>query len=84
MATLTAWHTRGALNAFYAVMPKFDDDVKKIAYMKLLDEATSKGITAAGDAYVFEPDLQALSGPDAGGKTQAAYSLVPRRQSWDP
>ena len=49
----------GALNPFYAVMPTFDDEIKKIAYMKLLDEATSKGITAAGDAYVFEPDLQA-------------------------
>ena len=49
----------GALNPFYAVMPPFDDEIKKIAYMKLLDQATAKGITAAGDAYVFEPDLQA-------------------------
>jgi len=49
----------GALNPFYAVMPPFDDEIKKIAFMKLLDEASSKGITAAGDAYVFEPDLQA-------------------------
>jgi predicted amidohydrolase YtcJ len=49
----------GGLNAFYAVMPPFDTELRKIAYMKLLDEATSKGITAAGDAYVFEPDLQA-------------------------
>ena len=49
----------GALNPFYAVLPPFDDEVKKIAYMKLLDQATAKGITAAGDAYVFEPDLQA-------------------------
>lgn len=49
----------GGLNAFYAAMPPFDTNLRKIAYMKLLDEATSKGITAVGDAYVFEPDLQA-------------------------
>ena len=48
----------GGLNAFYAVMPPFDTELRKTAYMKLLDEATSKGITAAGDAYVFEIDLQ--------------------------
>lgn len=48
----------GGLNAFYDVMPPFDTDLRKTAYMKLLDEATSKGITAAGDAYVFEVDLQ--------------------------
>ncbi len=48
----------GGLNAFYAVMPPFDTELRKKAYMKLLDEATSKGITAAGDAYVFEVDLQ--------------------------
>jgi len=49
----------GGLNAFYAVMPPFDTELRKIAYMKLLDEAKAKGITAIGDAYVFEPDLQA-------------------------
>ncbi|MCO4821197.1 MAG: amidohydrolase [Flavobacteriaceae bacterium] len=48
----------GGLNAFYAVMPPFDVKLRKTAYMKLLNEATSKGITAAGDAYVFEVDLQ--------------------------
>ncbi len=48
----------GGLNAFYDVMPPFDTELRKTAYMKLLDEATSKGITAAGDAYVFEVDLQ--------------------------
>jgi len=48
----------GGLNAFYDVMPPFDKGLRKIAFMKLLDEATIKGITAAGDAYVFEPDLQ--------------------------
>lgn len=49
----------GGLNPFLNVMPPFDTDLRKTAYMKLLDEATSKGITAAGDAYVFEVDLQA-------------------------
>lgn len=48
----------GALNPFYDAMPAFDVELRKTAYMKLLDEATSKGITAAGDAYVFEVDLQ--------------------------
>ncbi len=48
----------GGLNVFYAAMPSFDTELRKIAYMKLLDEATSKGVTAVGDAYVFEPDLQ--------------------------
>jgi len=49
----------GALNPFYAVLPEFDTELRKVAYMKLLDEATAKGITAVGDAYVFEPDLPA-------------------------
>jgi len=48
----------GGLNVFYDAMPPFDTELRKIAYMKLLDEATSKGVTAVGDAYVFEPDLQ--------------------------
>lgn len=48
----------GGLNAFYAVMPPFDVELRKTAYMKLLNQATAKGITAAGDAYVFEVDLQ--------------------------
>ena len=48
----------GALNPFYEAMPPFDNELRKVAFMKLLDEATSKGITAVGDAYVFEPDLQ--------------------------
>ena len=48
----------GGLNAFYDVLPPFDTELRKVAYMNLLDQATSKGITAAGDAYVFEVDLQ--------------------------
>jgi predicted amidohydrolase YtcJ len=49
----------GGLNPFLAAMPPFDTELRKIAFMKLLDEASSKGITAAGDAYVFEQDLEA-------------------------
>jgi len=60
----------GGLNAFYAVMPPFDTELRKIAYMKLLDEATSKGVTAVGDAYVFEPDLQAYQELKQEGKLQ--------------
>lgn len=48
----------GGLNPFLEAMPPFDNELRKLAYMKLLDEATSKGITAFGDAYVFEHDLQ--------------------------
>ncbi len=48
----------GGLNPFLEAMPPFDTKLRKIAFMKLLDEATSKGITAVGDAYVFEHDLQ--------------------------
>ncbi len=49
----------GGLNPFLEAMPPFDTELRKIAFMNLLDEATSKGVTAAGDAYVFEHDLQA-------------------------
>jgi len=49
----------GGLNPFLDAMPPFDTELRKIAFLKLLDEASSKGITAAGDAYVFEHDLQA-------------------------
>ena len=48
----------GGLNPFLEAMPPFDTELRKIAFMKLLDKATSKGITAVGDAYVFEHDLQ--------------------------
>ena len=60
----------GGLNPFLAAMPPFDTELRKIAYMKLLDEATSNGITAAGDAYVFEPDLQAYQELKQEGKLQ--------------
>ena len=60
----------GGLNAFYDVMPPFDTELRKIAYMNLLDEAKSKGITAVGDAYVFEPDLEAYQELKQEGKLQ--------------
>jgi predicted amidohydrolase YtcJ len=55
---ITGMAFEGGLNPFYAAMPPFDTELRKIAFMKLLDEATAKGITAVGDAYVFEPDLE--------------------------
>jgi hypothetical protein len=51
-------------------MPPFDTELRKIAYMKLLDEATSKGVTAVGDAYVFEPDLQSYQELKQEGRLQ--------------
>ena len=50
----------GAMNPFLdIVLPQMDTELKKIAFKKLMDEALSKGITAFGDGYVFEGDLQA-------------------------
>jgi predicted amidohydrolase YtcJ len=49
----------GAMNPFLAVLPPFSTDLRKTAFLKLLDEALSEGITAVGDAYVFENDLEA-------------------------
>ena len=65
----------GALNPFYAVMPKVGTATKKIAFMKLLDEAMAKGITAVGDAYVFEPDLQAYQELNQEGKLKQHITL---------
>lgn len=48
----------GAANPFIDVLPAMDAETRKIAIMRLLDEATSKGITMFGDAYVFEHDLK--------------------------
>ena len=48
----------GAVNPFIAVLPPIDTEIRKIAIMKLLDEALEKGITMYGDAYVFEHDLK--------------------------
>ena len=50
----------GGLNPFLEAMPPFDTELRKIAFMKIFDEGTAKGITAFGDAYTFEPDLQAF------------------------
>ncbi len=49
----------GAMNFFDDVLPPFDTDLKKNGFLRLQDEALSKGITAVGDAYVFEEDLEA-------------------------
>ena len=47
------------MNPFLDALPPFDTELRKVAFKKLMDEALSKGITAFGDAYVFEEDLQA-------------------------
>jgi predicted amidohydrolase YtcJ len=65
----------GGLNPFLNAMPAFDTKLRKIAYMKLLDEASSKGITAAGDAYVFEQDLQAWQELNQEGKLNQHITL---------
>ena len=49
----------GAMNPFLDVLPPLDTDLRKIAFRKIMDEALEKGITAFGDGYVFEDDLQA-------------------------
>jgi predicted amidohydrolase YtcJ len=50
----------GAMNPFLdLVNATFDTELKKIGFMRLLDDASSKGVTAFGDAYTFEEDLQA-------------------------
>ena len=50
----------GAMNPFLNVLPPFDTKLRKTAFLKLLDEALAKGITAIGDAYVLsEEDLEA-------------------------
>jgi predicted amidohydrolase YtcJ len=58
----------GAMNPFLDALPPFDTEVKKIAFTKLMDEALAKGITAFGDAYVFEEDLQAYQELKAEGE----------------
>lgn len=50
----------GAMNPFLdRVNATFDTELQKIGFKRLLDEASSKGITAFGDAYTFKGDLQA-------------------------
>ena len=49
----------GAMNPFLEVLPPFDTELRKTGFLKLLDEALSKGITAVGDGYVFDYDLEA-------------------------
>jgi len=49
----------GAMNFFLDVLPPVTTEDRKEAFLVLLDEALSKGITAFGDAYTFDYDLQA-------------------------
>jgi len=51
----------GAMNFFLDVLPPVTTEDRKSAFLVLLDEALSKGITAFGDGYVFKDDLKAWS-----------------------
>jgi predicted amidohydrolase YtcJ len=46
-----------AMNAFEDVILPLSPEVARLAKTKLLDQAAEKGVTATGDAYVFERDL---------------------------
>lgn len=52
----------GAMNPFVDALPPFDKELLMTAYSKLISEANEKGITAIGDAYVFERSLPAWEG----------------------
>jgi predicted amidohydrolase YtcJ len=65
----------GGLNPFLEAMPPFDTELRKIAFMKIFDEGTAKGITAFGDAYTFEPDLQAFQELKQEGKLNQHIAL---------
>ena len=47
----------GAMNPFEDVILPLSTEVQQTAKLRLLEQATQSGITATGDAYVFERDL---------------------------
>jgi len=47
----------GGMNPFDEIILPLAPDVQQTAKLRLLDDATRLGITATGDAYVFERDL---------------------------
>ncbi len=47
----------GGMNAFEDLILPLAPEVAQTAKLRILDAATSKGITAVGDAYVFDRDL---------------------------
>jgi len=65
----------GAVNLLLAALPDFDTETRKVAYMKLLDEATAKGITAIGEGYVFEYDLEPYAQLHAEGRLNQHINL---------
>ena len=65
----------GAMNPFLDALPLFDTRVKKIGFTRLMDEALSKGVTAFGDAYVFEEDLRAYYELAFEGKIRQHFAL---------
>ncbi len=68
----------GAMNPFIAAMPTIDTEVKRIAYLKILNEALSKGITAVGDAYAWEEHLPAWQELKQEGKLNQHVTLYLR------
>jgi len=65
----------GAMNLFLNVLPPTSTEDRKDAYLVLLDEALSKGITAFGEAYVFKPELQAWQELKKEGKLNQHINL---------
>jgi len=67
----------GAVNPLLDALPPFDVELKKIAFLKLMDEALSKGVTAFGEAYVgmFDGDLQAWQELKQEGKINQHVNL---------
>lgn len=65
----------GAMNPFLEVLPAVTTEDRKDAFTILLSEALSKGITAFGDGYVFQPDLQAYHELNLEGKLNQHTAL---------
>lgn len=65
----------GAMNPFLDVLPTVTTKDRKDAFLILLNEALSKGITAFGDGYVFQPDLQAYHELNVEGKLKQHATL---------
>jgi len=67
----------GAVNLLLDALPPFDVELKKIAFLKLMDEALSKGVTAFGEAYVgmFDGDLETWQALKQEGKIKQHVNL---------
>ena len=65
-------------------LPQFKEEWQRVlahldaGYLKMLDEALSKGITAVADGYVFEEDLQAWQELKQEGKIRTDGDTIAR------